>query len=182
MNELILSVVACFIFAATAAADSFKGRQESIRGVERTERRERPERRDRPEHPDRRHEDDFATRSVTFNIFCRYDNGPQRKDRCYAAARFEKLVFSNGAEFEDNSDHPSNPVFEVECGGEMIFNEHGRRFMSREGTWIQALTGPYPAIVLSRQALREGHHRVTSVLELRDVSLEGTCLIYTGEP
>lgn len=123
-------------------------------------------------------------RMTTFNVFCKYkptDEGGRYK-KCYAGAWFWKDVSKSGREIEDNSEYPLNPVFEVECDGDTVFNENGRRFTDREGTRIQAETGPYPAIILPRGALAEGRRAVPSYLELRTQTLKGSCQIYTGEP
>lgn len=122
-------------------------------------------------------------RSVTFNVFCKFKGEAEAQYRkCFAGARFEKDIFFHGEEVEDRSDYPFNPEFEVECDGYLIHNNGGKRFTDHEGNRIQSLTGPYPAIVFARGALRDGRRAVPARLELfndfSDNSYSGVCQIY----
>jgi hypothetical protein len=118
-----------------------------------------------------------------FNVYCTYKLAAEGNNPgviCHSAAKFEKAVTANGGEIEDNSEYPKNPNFQVECDNEKIFNHPSRRFTDRQGTRIQAQTGPYPAIVLPQGALTVGRQAVKSTLELRDVAIPGACFVYTG--
>lgn len=122
-------------------------------------------------------------RSVTFNVFCKFKGEAEAQYRkCFAGARFEKDVYWHGEEVEDRSDYPFNPEFEVECDGHLIHNTGGQRFTDEEGNRIQALSGPYPAIVFARGSLRDGRRAVSARLELfndfSDNAYSGTCQIY----
>jgi hypothetical protein len=137
--------------------------------------RERPDDHERDRDRDRDRDRSHAAKLLDFNVFCRFP-------KCFAASRFEKHVDHEGDEVYDNSEHPRNPAFEIECHGQSIFNGLGRRFTDKAGTRIQAQAGPYPAIVLPPRALRDGHRRVKSLLELREATLEGDCYLYVGSP
>ncbi|MEW6055991.1 MAG: hypothetical protein AB1540_05195 [Bdellovibrionota bacterium] len=123
-----------------------------------------------------------SNNAVMFNVICRYKEKNDHRYRCFSAARFEKSVSHSGREVLDSSGESFPAAFQVECDGETLFNNGARRFTDREGTRIQALSGPYPAILLPPQALQEGRRKVRSSLELREQDLEGSCLVYTGEP
>jgi hypothetical protein len=129
-------------------------------------------------------------REVCFNVFCTYDRDHDGKeqghdehdgyDKCHAGATFNKFVTDDGVEIDDDSDHDRNPKFEVECDGRPIYNNSGHRYTDWQGTRIQAIQGPYPAIVLGKGALRDTHQYSVSALELWDQTLHGYCYVYTG--
>ena len=122
-------------------------------------------------------------RPICLNVFCNYreDGAPNDSVKCEAGAVFEKLVTDDGEEIHDNSENLSNPRFEVACDKKTLFNGSAHRFTDAAGTRIQAEIGPYPAVVLPRHALREGHRYEASVLELAGgATLHGYCFIYTG--
>lgn len=131
---------------------------------------------------------DPLSRELTFNVYCRFDipfDAAERRiegvRRCYAGARFEKIVSVDGAEFADDSTYPRNPAFEVECDGARVYTAAARRFTDRDGTRIQAQGGAYPALLLPEGTLASGRRKVSATLELRDFALEGSCLVYTGD-
>ncbi|OFZ19478.1 MAG: hypothetical protein A2X94_09010 [Bdellovibrionales bacterium GWB1_55_8] len=119
---------------------------------------------------------------VCFNLLCNYEeSAPKARYRkCESAARFEKWVTGDGSEIPDISEHPLNPEFEVACDDELLFNNSAYRYTDALGTRLQAQAGPYPATLLPRGALREGHRYVLSTLELNGQTLRGHCYIYTG--
>jgi hypothetical protein len=121
-------------------------------------------------------------RQVCFNMLCTYqsDDPHARYQLCHTAARFVKWVTNEGEEIFDDSEHPFNPEFEVECDEDLLFNEGARRFTDRLGTRIQSQTGPYPATLLPRGALHDGHRYEISTLEMGDEILRGYCYLYTG--
>ena len=116
-------------------------------------------------------------RTVCLNLLCNYEGENQK---CQAAAQLEKFVSLRGDEVEDRSEHPFHPEFEVACNDSLIYNGIGYRFTDALGTRIQAQSGPYPAILLPRGVLRDGHRYLISSLELGDENLRGYCYIYTG--
>jgi hypothetical protein len=130
---------------------------------------------------------------VCFNVFCTYERqnvldaqggqGPHdgQFEKCHAASTFQKFVSDEGEEINDESaDRDDNPKFEVECDGKTVYNNSAHRYTDWQGTRIQALAGPYPAVVLGRGALRDTHQYEISALELWDQTLHGYCYIYTG--
>ncbi len=122
----------------------------------------------------------IPTRPACFNIFCVYDRKTDGKfHKCEAAAKFTHAVTVNGLEVKDESVSPFNPIFEVKCDDEVFFNGVGRRFTDFIGTRIQTLNTPFPAIVLPRNSLEEGHRFEDSFLELEEQRLEGFCYTYT---
>lgn len=151
-----------------------RGRQErSPRWPEEAD-RDRDRNHDREDHH-------HGARHVTFNVFCRYYDNRHRDEKpvCYAGALFKKSVGVLGGEVFDETERRDGPQFEVECEGSTIYNSGARRYTDRDGTRIQAETGPYPAIVLPPGALRDKRQRVDSELELRDRTLSGDCFLYT---
>jgi hypothetical protein len=121
---------------------------------------------------------------VCFNILCNYQKRHDEKGKyesCRSAAKFQKWVAEDGREVRDNSARPYNPRFEVECDYMTIFNNSANRYTDRLGTRIQAKKGPYPATLLPRGALHEGHGYSLSALEVEGQILRGHCYIYTGE-
>ena len=125
-------------------------------------------------------------KTVCFNVVCTYKcENPKGGEfsTCQAAAKFEKWVTGDGDEIRDDSQYPDNPEFEVACDDQVLYNNSGRRFTDEQGTRIQAEEGPYPAILIPRGSLREGHHYVLSALELfNQQQLQGYCYVYTGAP
>jgi hypothetical protein len=136
-------------------------------------------------------------REVCFNVFCTYEReGEQPQvhdehdsyDRCHAGSTFKKWVTDDGEEIEDNSaDHDGHDdkdrdviKFEVECDGQHLYNNSAHRYTDWQGTRLQALEGPYPAVVLPRGALKDTHQYAISALELWDQTLHGYCYVYTG--
>lgn len=117
-----------------------------------------------------------------FNAVCSYQREGEdgRYEKCQAAAVFRKWVTAEGDEIADKSAFPQNPMLEVECDQRVLHNNGARRFTDALGTRIQAQAGPYPAILLPRKALREGHRYEPSALELDGQHLRGYCYIYTG--
>lgn len=119
-----------------------------------------------------------------FNVYCSFKKDKDDKNNeeysCQAAAQFDKAIFEDGKEVEDNSDVSNNPTFEIECKDNKIFNGTAHRYTDSQGTRIQAQVGPFPALVLPRGALHDGHGYAVTVLELGDVSLRGSCYLYTG--
>lgn len=124
-----------------------------------------------------------CTKEACFTVVCHY----QAKDRddhyqkCRAASTFVTRVTSDGGEVQGDSDLTNSPKFEVECDGHMIYNNGARRFTDLLGTRIQAETGPFPAIVLPRGELHDGHHFSPSWLELGEQNLRGSCYLYTED-
>ena len=122
------------------------------------------------------------TRELCFNVFCNYQKeiAEGSYQKCKAASVFTKSVYLDGNEVRDNSESPLNPELQVECDGAVIQNGSAHRYTDSMGTRIQSLTGPYPAILLPRKALRDGHRYVASSLEFDGESMEGYCYLYTG--
>lgn len=123
-----------------------------------------------------------GARTVCFNVVCNYEKeGTGRGfNRCQAAARFLKNVTASGGEIKDRSETPFNPEFEVQCDGRVLFNNAAHRYTDALGTRLQAETGPFPAVLLPQNSLRDFHSYVISALELRDQALRGFCYVYTG--
>lgn len=124
-------------------------------------------------------------RKVCFNVFCTYDardqHGQDQYEKCHAGSTFTKWVRDDGDEIQDESaDHDDDPKFEVECDGKPVYNNSAHRYTDWQGTRIQALQGPYPAIVLPEGALKDTHEYAVSALELWDQTLHGYCYVYTG--
>jgi hypothetical protein len=126
---------------------------------------------------------------VCFNLICKYSSKSPREGMppsfdtpttCRAAAVFTKDVTLDGGEILDTSDPNSNPDFEVECDEHVIFNDRAHRYTDIMGTRIQALTGPYPALLLPRGALRDTRGYIHSSLDLDGRILSGYCYLYTG--
>ena len=127
--------------------------------------------------------------SVCFNLVCKYaakppQEGDSSADRspstCRAAAVFTKDIAIDGSELFDVSDGDSNPDFEVECDDHVLFNDRAHRYTDSMGTRIQALTGPYPAMLLPRGTLRDTRGYITSNLDLDGRVYSGYCYLYTG--
>lgn len=122
------------------------------------------------------------TRPVCFNLVCSFQkdghDGPYEK--CTVASTFTHLVTEDGSEVWNNSEGSFNPVFEVQCDNEVIYNGSGHRYTDYLGTRIQAIPGPYPGMDLPPGSLREVRHYSDSTLEFLDQKLTGTCYIYTG--
>jgi hypothetical protein len=126
-------------------------------------------------------EGDKCQREVCFNLVCTYkDSRSDGYRECKAAAELAKVVRHDGAEVRDHSEHPFNGEFEVQCDDTFLFNNSSHRYTDHQGTRIQAVQGPYPAVLLPKGALRDGHRYVPSTLELPGVTLEGYCFVYTG--
>lgn len=121
-------------------------------------------------------------REVCFNILCSYEDkeSGEKHLKCEAAAAFQKQVTYEGNEMEDNSSYPDDPEFEVVCDGQRLYRSAGRRFTDAQGTRIQAQGGPFPAILLPRGVLDDGHRYALSSMELENRKLRGHCYIYTG--
>jgi hypothetical protein len=122
-------------------------------------------------------------KKVCLNVFCSYqkDGEHGKFEKCEAAAVFEKWVTAEGNEIWDNSAEPFNPDFEVSCDDRVLFNGTAHRYTDYLGTRIQALRGPYPALLLPRGVLQEGHRYEKSALEFPDGhSMRGYCFVYTG--
>jgi hypothetical protein len=127
-------------------------------------------------------------RSVCFNVFCtfqRQDAGTQGEStghyqKCQVASTFTHWVTGDGNEVWDNSTDSFNPAFEVQCDNEVIYNGSAHRYTDYLGTRLQAIPGPYPAVDLPKDSLREIRHYSDASLEFADQSLQGTCYIYTG--
>jgi hypothetical protein len=132
----------------------------------------------------------FPTKQVCFDMVCNYksksrdsyDPRDSQYKTCRAAVRFQKWVGVDGREVWDTSTTPFNPEFEVECDHQLIYHSAGTRFTDELGTRIQAETSPYPAILLPKGALREGHRYALSSLELDGQALRGHCYLYTTNP
>lgn len=133
------------------------------------------------------------TEEACFNLVCNYEFEPSSGVRkCSVASTFVKDVTKDGGEVVDNSDWKNNPIFEVSCDGEKIFNNRARRFTDLLGTRIQGESGPTPAILLPRGQLHTsadgqgGGHYSRSVLELDNghgfIRGKGSCFIWTGYP
>jgi hypothetical protein len=123
----------------------------------------------------------IPTKPICFNILCNYKK--KNKDHhgfetCRSAAKFIKRVGEDGRETLDFSSQSDHPEFEVECDHQLIFNNSADRLTDHYGTRIQGAPGPFPATLLPRDALREGHHYVVSTLELENQVLSGYCYIY----
>jgi hypothetical protein len=114
---------------------------------------------------------------VCFNVFCTYERDHKR---CQSASKFTHFVTDDGQEVWNNSSPPFNPSFEVECDGRQLYSGSAHRYTDYLGSRIQAIPGPYPAIVLPRDSLRDVRHYVESSLEFTNERLAGSCYIYTG--
>ena len=119
---------------------------------------------------------------ICFNLVCSYQREGREGtyEKCQAAARFKKWVTAGGGEIWDRSEGVNHPEFEVECDEYMIFNNSALRYTDSLGTRIQGRTGPYPAVVIPRGSLRDGHSYVPSSLEFSDQHLRGYCYVYSG--
>jgi hypothetical protein len=119
------------------------------------------------------------SRTVCFNVHCVYaehdGSGP-----CQAAATFTKRVTGDGAETLDDSEPADDAQFEVECNDEVRFNGSAHRYTDQQGTRLQAVIGPYPAVLLPPHALRDGHRYELSALDLGKDRVRGFCYLYTG--
>lgn len=125
--------------------------------------------------------DCHRTRPVCFNLFCSFQRQEEGKfERCEVASTFTQLVTEEGWEVRENSEEPFNPTFEVKCDHEVVFNGKGHRYTDHLGTRIQAIPGPFPAIVMPRNALREERHYSEASLEFDRERLDGFCYVYTG--
>lgn len=122
-----------------------------------------------------------SVRPVCFNVFCTFErDGASQYDKCQAASTFTHLVYDDGSEFYDNSSEVNNPTFEIQCDGNVLYNSSAHRYTDYLGTRIQAIPGPYPAIVLPQGALKEIRHYSEASLEFADQQIKGSCYLYTG--
>jgi hypothetical protein len=120
-------------------------------------------------------------RPICFNVFCTFQReGTGPYEKCQVASTFVHLVNDDGSEFLDNSSDSNSPVFEVQCDNEVVYNSSAHRYTDYLGTRIQAIPGPYPAVVLPKDSLQEIRHYSDASLEFADQRLNGTCYIYTG--
>jgi hypothetical protein len=118
-------------------------------------------------------------RTVCFNVECVYADHDGSK--CQAAAVFSKQVTADGEEILDDSGPGEDATFEVACDDQVQFNGSAHRYTDRDGTRLQAVIGPFPAVLLPAHALREGHRYELSALDLgKEQSLRGYCYLYTG--
>lgn len=127
----------------------------------------------------------FASQEIHFNLFCSYKKKIKDKEgyeACRSAAKFLKGVGPKGEELHDFSSHINHPDFEVECDQHLIFNNRAQRLTDHYGTRIQGLPGPFPAILLPRDTLKEGRRYVKSSLELEGQILPGYCYLYNSLP
>lgn len=138
-----------------------------------------------PSHPggshDRDRDRDRGERNVDLSVFCKFSSKQERQVKCQAGVLLRARAAEEGEVrlVEDRADFSSIP-FEVECNKQTIFSGTARRFDDRESTRLQAVVGPYPSLVLPQGSLEPGHRKVKAELELRELELEGTCLIYEG--
>lgn len=115
-----------------------------------------------------------------FTIYCLYHKKADDRfghSKCRAISTFKKWVGKGGQELEDDSSPPMNPSLDIECDGKVIYGDSSVRFTNRMGTRIQAAPGPFPALLLPRDSLHDGHFYNFSFLQLESQTLSGQCFI-----
>ncbi len=123
-----------------------------------------------------------GARRVCFNLYCEFDAREKDSNRfkqCEAAARILKWVGADGSEILDRSSKSNHPSLQVRCDEKVLYNNSSYRFTDEKGTRIQAVPGPYPAVLLPRGTLEDGHGHVLAALELSRQTLKGSCHLYT---
>lgn len=134
----------------------------------------------KPPRPPKPPKPPIKKKPFCFDILCHYNrhHHPKKQfEKCNAAIRFVKEVEIHGREIQDNSDSHFEPQYEVECDGNVIYNNSAIRFTGYAGTRIQPPDTPFPAVLLPRNSLGLEHQYTASTLVFSDEELHGYCFI-----